>query len=160
MGNILYAKKYPDPDSDPEPDSGGPAPAPNPEPPLSENGHPSRDKAGALIEGLTFVEIPGRRDGAELFIAAVKELCDACEYDIKIIELPYGILAELSMDSDSYSDGRLNQLIGMAHDISLLSCVNDRDVTLRLYYVTMNIFRGGQRFYPQPPPEQTVSPVP
>ena len=93
------------------------------------------------------IPIPHRENGAKAFIAAVKDVSELYQMDVKITEY----IDHISADFCFYAGGSLcymKEVLKLADDISFFPGVNSYDIMMSLDYYTHAIFIGGRQIHP------------
>ena len=138
MGRIIYEKEYP---------------KENLEEPIIE---PEEQKVLDIsfeefmrrgYENRFSIPIPHRENGAKAFIAAVKDVSELYQIDVKITEYIDHISADFCFDAGG-SLRYMKEVLKLADDISFFANMRGYEIIMSLDYYTHAVFKGGRQVYP------------
>ncbi|MBM6721559.1 hypothetical protein [Pseudoflavonifractor phocaeensis] len=93
------------------------------------------------------IPIPERVNGAQAFIAAVKDVSELYKLNVKITERTDHISADFYFNAGG-SMRYFKEVLRLADDVSFFSNVLGYDIVMSLDYYTHAVFIRGRRIYP------------
>lgn len=138
MSRIIYEKKYPKESFDEQ----AIVPEKRKEPDISFEEYMRR-----VYENRFSIPIPARENSAKAFIAAVKDVSELYQLDVKITEH----IDHISADFYFNEGGNLRyftEVLRLADDISFFANVQGYDIVMSLDYYTHAVFMGGRQVHP------------